>query len=102
MRRFVPILLCFVLALSGLCAFNCFNQITHPDPHAACHGGTKGSQHSLMVVQSHPPVSSQQHSTAAQPYQTVAFAMPLVADIQPQRLIRPPVFRSSPHLTLRI
>jgi hypothetical protein len=95
-------LLCFVLALSGLCTFNCFAQVTRKDPHACCHGKNKGGEHSLMVVRSQPPVVSQDLSVAAPPYLMVLFVPPAVSEVVPQRLIRPPVFRSSPYLTLRI
>jgi hypothetical protein len=101
MRRLVPLLLCLVLALSGLCTFTCFAQVTQKDSHACCHGKVKG-EHSLMVVKSQPATIGHQDLVAVQPYQTVAFAMPVVADVQPQRFIRPPVFRTTPLLTLRI
>jgi len=101
MRRFIPIVLCLVLALSGLCTFTCFAQATAgKDDHACCHGG-KGSHPSMVVVHAHPPVVLP-HATPVVLRTPAALPAPHVAVIEIVRFSPKPVGRALPPLILRL
>jgi hypothetical protein len=78
MRRFVPILMCLILLIGGLCSGFCLAQTTTPDAaHSCCHGKNH-CEHAAPSMQSHPAVTifqpmpaivaAQPHSFAPEPF----------------------------------
>jgi hypothetical protein len=101
MRRFIPIVLSFVLALSGWCTFSCFAQAASgKDDHASCHGG-KGNHPTAMVVHAHPSVVLP-HATPVMLRRPVTFTAPEAAPLQIARFSPKPVHRPLPPLILRL
>jgi hypothetical protein len=77
MRRFVPILMCLILLMGGLCSGFCLAQTTTGDAaHSCCHGKNHCG-HAAPSMQSHPAVA------IFQPVPAVAAAQPFASPPEP-------------------
>ncbi|HWE50716.1 MAG TPA: hypothetical protein VG273_13045 [Bryobacteraceae bacterium] len=73
MRRGVPLLLCLILLLGGLCNYTCFANVEHQ----CCH-----QTPTVSSLQSHPPVSSIQVFPALPAIGFVLYNAPVASSVE--------------------